>query len=94
VFGTARIRRNASTYVHGAHQAQCIDAVHVLHREEQLGFLFTEIEDLHDVRMLERRDEPRFVEEQGTHLGLVRQVRQDPLDHEALLEPGDRARSA
>ena len=49
------------------HLAQ-IDAVDVLHHEEVAVVDDADVVDLRDVRVLERRDQPRLVEEELGHL--------------------------
>src|SRR5207253_7480503 len=48
-----------------------------------------ELEDLADVRMDELRAEAGFILEHGDELVVVAQMREQRLDHQELLEPGD-----
>ncbi|MFO0631344.1 MAG: hypothetical protein U0168_00680 [Nannocystaceae bacterium] len=61
-------------------------AVDVLHREEELGALAPDVEHLHDVGVIEDRGQARLGQEHPHELGIGREVRQDPLEHEQLLE--------
>ena len=66
-----------------------VRAVHVLHREERRVGLGADVVDLDDVRVVERRRQPRLVEEHAQQLGIERVLRQDPLEHDQLLEAFD-----
>ena len=61
-------------------------AVHVLHRVEVRARELSDVVNLRDVRMLELRGEPRLVEEHRDELRVLREVRQDALDADELLE--------
>jgi len=63
-------------------------AVDVLHREEQGAVDLADIVDVADVRVPQRGGEPGFIEEHLHELGIRGEVRQDPLQHDHLLEAG------
>ena len=48
-----------------------------------------DLEDGHDVRVVDARGEARLVEEHLDELGLLREVRVQPLDRDEALEAGD-----
>ena len=64
-------------------------AMDVLHREEELAVVDADVVDLRDVRVLQRRGEPRFVDEHRDEAAVARELRQDPFDHDQLLEAFD-----
>ncbi len=70
---------------------QCCEgrASHVLHCEEVRPFLGPEIEDLSDVRMAQPGEEAGLVQEHRDELGVVRQLREDPLQDDRPLDPFD-----
>ena len=72
-----------------AHELAQVGAVDVLHREERGVAVGADVVDLGDVRVRERRREARLVEEHPEQLGIERVLRQDPLEHDQLLEPLD-----
>jgi hypothetical protein len=81
------------------HELPQVRAVHVLHREERrlarsVPFALAHVVHLRDVRVRERRREPRFVQEHAQQLRVQRVLRKDALDDDQLLEPlgGDQAR--
>ncbi len=67
-------------------QALQVDAVHVLHDDEVRVFGMTDIEDLDDVRVLQRQRQPRLVQEHRDEFLVLGQRRQDALDRDVLLE--------
>ena len=70
----------------GAQQGQAVEAVDELERDEVLAVLLAEVRDLDDLRVDELRGQLGLVDEHRDE-GLVRrQVRQDALDDEQLLE--------
>ena len=73
-------------------QALQIDAVHVLHDDEERVIRVADVEDLNDVSVLQRQGEPRLVEKHGHELLVLGQRRQDALDGDVLLEPLQRLR--
>jgi hypothetical protein len=70
-------------------QRREVEPVHVLHRDEQRLAHAAEIEHLHHVRVREAHRELGLAHEHLDELGLPRQLRQDPLDDEDLLEAFD-----
>ncbi len=69
-----------------AKQCEDIDAIDVLHRDEQRVVDLPELEGLGDLGVDEASGQLRFVDEHRV-VGLVRdEVRQEPLDHDFLLE--------
>src|SRR6185503_8417129 len=69
--------------------------IDVLHDEEvRVVVRPRDVEDLDDVRVLEEQRQPRLVEEHRDELLVLRQVRQDALDRDRLLEPLHRLRHA
>ena len=68
------------------HQSIERRAIYVFHRDEVLAVDFAEIEDLHDVRVTERRCDLRFLNEHAPELGRARELGADPLDDARLLE--------
>ena len=62
-------------------------AVHVLHDEEELAVRRDDVERRDDVRVADARGEARLVEEHRDELGILRELRVQPLDR-------DRAREA
>jgi hypothetical protein len=63
--------------------------VDVLHREEVLAVVATDVGDRHDVVVMERRGDPRLVEEHRDVALIARRVGADPLEHDMALEPFD-----
>ncbi len=61
-------------------------AVHVLHGDEVLIAQLAQVEDLHHVRVVEPRRDPRLVEEHLDERVVAAKLRQDALDHHQLLE--------
>jgi hypothetical protein len=68
-------------------------AGHVLHGQVVQARLFTQVEDLSDVRMRQARRQPGFVQEHPDEGGITRQVAQDPLDGHQPREVGGAALS-
>ena len=64
-------------------------AVHVLHREEVLAVLLADVVDVDDVVVVQRRREPRLVEEHLHEPRVARAVVADLLDDHVALEPLD-----
>ena len=75
--------------LHLADDGAQVLAVDVLHRDEVLAVVLTDVEDLDDVRVRERRRDARLVEEHLDERAVLVHRRQDPLDDEELLEAGD-----
>ena len=73
----------------GAQELAQVRAVDVLHGEEGRLAVGADVVDLGDVRVGERRRQPRLVEEHAQQLGVERVLRQDALEHDQLLEPLD-----
>jgi len=74
-------RRHADARLHRfLRQARDALAGEVLHRDEDGVVGFTQVVDLHDVRVLEARRESRLVEKHLHELGLFRERRQHALD--------------
>jgi hypothetical protein len=70
-----------------AEQREDVDAVDVLHRDEELIVDLAELEGLGDLGMDEPRGELGLVDEHRVVGLVVDELRQQPLDHDALLEP-------
>ena len=51
-----------------------------------------DLDDAHDVRVIEQRGEARLVEEHANELRVRREVREDPLDDDQRPEPRNVAR--
>ncbi len=62
-------------------QAAEIDTVHPLHRDEGRAVEVPQLEELDDARVVQRRRDARLVEEHADELGLLREVREDALEH-------------
>ena len=75
--------------LHLADDGAQVLAVDVLHRDEVLIVVLTDVEDLDDVRMRERRGDACFVEQHLDERFVLVHRRKDPLDDEELLETGD-----
>ncbi len=73
-------------------QPHQIDALHELHREIERALHLSEIEHLHDVRVIERQRDLRLVDEHARELVVVDEVLADLLDHDPLGEPLGHAR--
>ena len=69
-----------------AQQAERVHAVDVLERDVVLAVDLAELEDLDDLRVLQRALQLGLVDEHGEELGIGGEVRQDALDDEDLLE--------
>ena len=67
-------------------------ALHQLHRQEVLLAVVADLDDAHDVRVIEQRRQPRLVEEHADELPVRRQVREDPLDDQQRPVAGQLAR--
>ena len=72
---------------------QHVAAVHELHRVEVVVADPTEIEDLRDVRMLELRGEPGFVEEHADERRVLGALGANPLEHHVALEAFEAVRA-
>src|SRR5207237_1126096 len=70
----------------GAQQRRQIDPVDILHRDIQRPAEPPEIEHLHDIRVRELDGDLRLFDEALDELLLLRELRQDPLYGEHLLE--------
>ncbi len=66
-------------------------AVDVLERDEVCTVDLADVDRLDDVRVRERRGDTRFVEQHVDEPAILVHRRQDALDDDELLEPGDRA---
>jgi hypothetical protein len=64
-------------------------AVHVLHREEVRVPELTDVVDLRDVRMLELRREPRFIEKHLQEMDVGGVLAQHSLHHDVALDATD-----
>ncbi len=64
-------------------------ALDVLHHQEVAGLAGTDLEDGHDVRMMNARRDARFVEEHLDELFLTGKVRVEPLHRHEALEAAD-----
>jgi hypothetical protein len=71
-----------------AHRLGQIVPADVLHRDEVFAVDGAQLEDVDDVRVGQSRRELRLLDEHLDEAGIVRQVRQDPFDHEGPLETG------
>jgi len=72
-----------------AHDAAQVLAVHELHGDVVGAADLTQVVDLRDVRVVEVGRDAGLVQEHLDELGVVRQVREDPLDHQVPLEALD-----
>ena len=63
----------------------------VLHDEEELALGRDDVERRHDVRVADARGEPRLVEEHRDELGILRELRVQPLDRDGAREAARRA---
>ncbi len=70
----------------GADEARGGGAVDVLHRHVQLAVVLAEVEDLHDVRVCEAGADARLVDEHRDEVVILRELRQDALHGDHLLE--------
>ena len=61
-------------------------ALDVFHRDVVAAVLRIEIVNLNDIRVLQLRGDGRLVDEHLDEVLILREVRQDPLDHDGLLE--------
>jgi hypothetical protein len=77
----------------GLQDAAHVLAVDVLHREEVAAVPLPDVVDLGDVRVLQRRRQPRLVEEHADEVAVLRELRQDALEDHDLLEALDAART-
>ena len=64
-------------------------ALHVLHDDVVALLALADLEDGHDVRVVDARREARLLEEHLDELGLAREVRVQPLDGDEALEAAD-----
>ena len=69
-----------------AQQREHVDAVDELHRDVRRVGVGAELEHLHDVAVIELRGDPRLVDEHLDERLVGREVRQDLLDRDQLLE--------
>ena len=86
-------RNGALGLAHAPQHGGDVLAVHVLHGQKVAAVDDAELEDLDDVGVLQRRRQPRLVEEQLDHLLVERSVLADALDDGELLESLDAARA-
>ena len=70
----------------GADEARAGRPVDVLHRHVELAVLLAEVEHLDDVRVAEARADARLVDEHGDEVRVARELREDALDGDDLLE--------
>ncbi len=75
--------------LHPLDQARQIRALHVLHRHVERAFRGAEVEHLHDVLVLEQHGDPRLVDEELHELLVAREIVEDLLDDERLLEASE-----
>ena len=75
--------------LHLPHDRAEVLAVDVLHRDEVRSVDRADVEDLHDVRMRERRRDARLVQEHLDERSVLVHRGQDALDDDELLEPRD-----
>src|SRR5688572_4227456 len=64
-----------------------VAAVQVFHRDEVLTSNSSELEDLHDVDVIEQRRELRFLHERANELMVFREMRTQALQRDGSLEP-------
>ncbi len=69
-----------------AKQREHVEAVDILHRDVRGVGVVAELEHLHDVAVIERCRDPRFIDEHLDERSIVREVRQDLLDRDQLFE--------
>ena len=62
--------------------------VEVLHRDEVLAVVDVDLVRLDDVRVVESRRDARLVDEHRDEVGVLDEVRTEPLDHGELREAG------
>ena len=67
-------------------QARSRLALQVLHRHEELAAFASELVHRDDVRVMDARDDARFIEEHRDERRLPREVRQDAFDDDRPLE--------
>jgi hypothetical protein len=79
-----RYRKARSFAGNVAEQARERYAVHVLHGHEELALALAEIDHLDDVRVLKPGTDASLVDEHGDEALVLREVRQNALDGEAL----------
>src|SRR6185369_17552888 len=72
---------------HPLHQVRDTFTLEVLHDQDELAVLFRELVDVYDIGMMDPRDDTRLVDEHLPDAVLLRQVREDPLQHHGTLEP-------
>ena len=75
--------------LHLPHDAPQVLAVHVLHRDVVRAVDLPHVEDLHDVRVRQRRRDRGLVEQHLDERAVVVHRREDALDDDELLEAGD-----
>ncbi len=81
-----RQRKSLAARRHGAEQLGAGDAIDILHGHEQVAVALAEIDDLDDVRVGQRSTDTRLVAEHLHEARVLRELRQDELDREALVE--------
>ena len=72
--------------LHLPHDRAEVLAVHVLHRDEVRPVDRADVEDLHDVRVRQRRGDARLVQQHLDERAVLVHRRQDALDDDELLE--------
>ena len=77
-----------------ASSARRVLPVHVLHREVVNAAVLADLEHLRDVLVVERRREPRFVQEHLHRGVIVRALRRDQLQNDVPLEAADAGAAA
>ena len=75
--------------LHGADDGTDVLAVDVLHGDEVRAVDLTDVEDLDDVRVRQRGRDAGLAEQHLDEALVLRHLREDPLDDDQLLEPGD-----
>jgi hypothetical protein len=72
---------------HLGHELAGVDAVDVLHRDEEVAVDLPELVDVDDVRVGQARGQPRLRQEHLHEVGRLGQVREDALDRDPAIEP-------
>ena len=87
MWSAAGMRDQPALVLELAQQRGQVEAVDVLHRDEQRLADAAEVEDLDDVGVAQLDRDLGLGDEARLELGVARQLGQDPLDREGLLEP-------
>ena len=81
------LQAEAALLLSGAlHGCVQVFAVDVLHGEEVAALVFADVVDLHQVRVMQGRRQARFIQEHADDVRVLRDLRQDALEHDDLLE--------